>query len=155
MNNSNIIARLTVTRQDKTRTIVEVHADSTFHKFFHYFKQQGSKRSTRQFIRSASRNEGLNPVNAHLQTPSLELIALRLRNIQAETNPVIRMQLHYFSKRAYRKMITCAPDQLGMSTVRPLFADQPAYTLKPIGVLFTTVKKVEERNHQKLFAGSR
>jgi hypothetical protein len=152
--NSNVIARLTVVRQNGMRTIVEVHADATFHTFFKFYTQQGSKRSTKQVIRSASRNEGLNPINAHLQTPGLELIAIRLLRVQAESNPVISTRIRYFSKRTYRKMIKCAPEVLGMSTVRPLFADQPAYTLRPIGIP-VSFKQVEKINHQKLFAGSR
>jgi len=151
---SNVIARLTVTRQNGIRSIFEIHEDATFHHFYKVFQQNGSKRSTKALVRTASRNEGLNPVNAHLQTPGLEFMAVRLMHLQAESNPVVSTRIRYFSKRAYRKMITCAPDQLGLTKVNVLFGTQPTYTFQPIGIALS-FKPVESLNHHKLHAGSR
>jgi hypothetical protein len=147
-----VLARLTVTRKNGARTIVEVRADATFHKFYRFYRQSGSKRSTKTLIRTASRNEGLNPVNAHQQVPGLELIALRLRNIQAESNPVESIRLRYFSKRAYRKLINAAPDQLGMTRVEPIFKAKPVKALIPLGPY--SHRWIAKLNHKKLHAGA-
>ena len=61
-----VVARLTVIRKNGLRTIVEVHADAKFYSFYHFYRQVGSKRSTKELIRSSNRNEG------SLQQPGLE-----------------------------------------------------------------------------------
>ena len=92
---SQVLARLTVTRQDDSKVIIEVHADATFHSFYQFFTQQGSKRSTKKWTRSASRNEGLHPVNAHLQVPGLEILALRFIHNRFGKSPVVSTAAHH------------------------------------------------------------
>ncbi len=112
-----VIARLTVTRANGWRTIVEVCADASFHKFYAFYRQQGAMRSTKQLIRTANRNEGLPAVNAHLYRPGLDVIARRLEAYGAQDNPVSRTTLRIIKKRLYRKLISCMPDELGLVKV--------------------------------------
>jgi len=145
-----VLARLTIVREDGSRIIVEVHADATFSAFYRFFTQQGRKRSTRKFLRSASRNEGLQPSNAHLQVPGLEMLMYRFVHNKFGS-PVKSTQIRFFSKKAYRKLLHMAPDQLGQSTVKALFDKLPKHSM-PIGPL--TFKRVEKMNHFKLHAGA-
>lgn len=112
-----IIARLTVTRQDNTCTIVEIHSDATFHGFYHFFKQQGRRRSTKHEFRTASRNESLPVINTHLHTPGLHVIEKRLKDFGAQSNPVISSKLRIIKKRAYQRLITVSPSELGLSRI--------------------------------------
>lgn len=148
MNAKNVLARLTATREDGSKFIVEVPADATFHNFYRFYTQQGLKRSTKKFLRSASRNEGMHPTNQHRQIPGLELVALVLiRNRFG--SPVKNTRIRYISKKAYKKLIHCAPDQLGLTKVNVLFDNKPL----PAPAWFST-KIVSNRNHHKLHAGS-
>ena len=128
-NSNKVVARLTINRADGSRLIIEVNRDSTFSKFFHYFRQTGNRRSTKEFIHTKSRNEGLNYMNAHLQTPGLEVLAERItssnkvfygRDGQAkERNPVTSIKLRIIRKREYRRLLNAAP--VGMPIVKPIF----------------------------------
>lgn len=117
-----VIARLTVTRQDGKRTIVEVPADATYHAFYHMYTQQGARRSTKRLVRTANRNEGLPITNAHLHRPGLERLQERLESFGAQTNPVTKSQIRIIRKRAYRKLLEAAPDTLGLVKA-PTFTD--------------------------------
>lgn len=129
MKNNKVVARLTVTRADGSRLIIEVHNDSTFSKFFFYFRQTGNRRSTKTFIHTRSRNEGLRHINAQQQTPGLEVLADRITSSNRvfygrdgrakERNPVTSMRLRIIRKREYRKLLNAAPT--GMPVVRPIF----------------------------------
>ena len=126
---SNVVARLTIARADNTRVIIEVNSESTFAKFFYYYKQVGMKRSTKEFIHTKSRNEGLHYINAHRQAPGLEVLAERItssnkvfygRDGQAkERNPVTSIKLRIIRKREYKKLLHAAP--VGMPVVKPIF----------------------------------
>jgi hypothetical protein len=115
---SQVVARMTVTRKLGVRTIIEVHSDSTFQAFYHFYTQQGAKRSTRKFIRTAGRNEGLPYIGAHRMTPGLEILACRWATMQH----VERVQVRILRKRAYRKLINARASDLGQAIVRPLFS---------------------------------
>ena len=119
----NVIARLTVARRDGHRTIVEVREGATFSRFYRFFQQQGLRRSTKRFIRSASRNESLPVVNAHLYKPGLDVIAKKLEMLFQQSNPVTRVTLRIIKKRLYKKLITASPDELGLvkvnGTIKP------------------------------------
>jgi hypothetical protein len=115
--NAKVIARLTVIRRDGNRTIVEVHTDARFHSFYHFYQQQGRRYSTKKEFRTASRNEGLPVINTHLQKPDLALIEKRLQIYGAQSNPVVETRIRIIRKRAYKRLINAAPDQLGLSRV--------------------------------------
>jgi len=117
MNKSNVVARLTITRTDGKKTIVEVSADASFHKFFRYFRQQGNRRSTKELIRVANRNEGI-PLPSARERPGLDLILKRLANYQSESNPIVATKLRIIKKRAYRKLLSARPDELGLVKTR-------------------------------------
>lgn len=147
-----VLARLTVTREDDSKVFVEVHADATFIEFYRFYTQQGRRRSTKKQIRSASRNEGLHPVNCHRQQPGLEILAIRFMRNRFGNSPIKTVKIKYFSKRGYKKLINAAPDQLGLTKVRTLFDQKPIKALIPIGPV--SFKKVEKRNHLAIHAGA-
>src|SRR5512138_2646104 len=115
---ANVIARLTVTRANGWCTIVEIPADASFHSFYRFYRQLGAKRSTKTPIRTANRNEGLSPVNAHLQRPGLDLVQERLKAYSSQSNPVVSVKLRIIRKRLYRKLINANPSELGLVTTR-------------------------------------
>lgn len=110
---SEVIARLTVTRMDGKKTIVEVSADASFHSFYRYFRQEGNRRRTKQLIRTANRNEGI-PLPSARELPGLDLILKRLMNYQGESNPIVGHRMRIIKKRAYRKLLSARPDELGL-----------------------------------------
>jgi hypothetical protein len=113
---SEVIARLTVTRKNGWKTIVTVQADASFHSFFRFYRQSGNRRSTRELIRTANRNEGLvfSVFTAQTRKPGLELILDRLANYQSESNPIVSHRMRIIKKRAYRKLLSARPDELGL-----------------------------------------
>lgn len=112
---ANVIARLTVTRADGKKTIVEVQPGATFHSFYNVFVQNGRRWSTKRWVRVASRNEGLMAINAHLQTPGLEAFAKRIAVFQSTTNPVVSSKIQIIKKRVYRRLLAAAPESLGLT----------------------------------------
>lgn len=105
-----VIARLTAFRKNGNRTIVEVRADSTFASFYHFSVQQGNRRSTRQSLRSGCRTEG-----SGFGLAGLDAIAQKLSIYSAQSNPVIQIKLQIFKKRLYKRLLSVAPDQLGLT----------------------------------------
>jgi len=104
-----VVARLTITRQNGWKTIIEVESGSTFSSFFKYYKQFGRKRSTKTWIRTANRNDG------GIRSPRLENIAEKLATIQSMSNPVSKVTIRILDKRAYQALINARPDQLGLT----------------------------------------
>jgi hypothetical protein len=102
---------MTVTREVGNLTIIEVHEDATFSRFYHIFTQVGKRRSTKRLVRSANRNEGLRPYfQAHLMQPGLE----RLAEHWKKQPGVASVKVRIIKKRAYQKLISTTPDQLGL-----------------------------------------
>lgn len=104
-----VVARLTLTRADGWKTIIEVEAGSTFHSFFKYYKQFRNKRSTKTFLRAANRNNDGN------RTARLEDIAGKLAVIPGMTNPVVKTTIRILRKRDYRRLLNASPDELGLT----------------------------------------
>lgn len=108
-----VVARLIVTRALGNRTIIEVHEGATFSAFYRIYTQTGNRRSTKRLVRTASRNEGLQPYfRAHLMVPGLKTLAehwSRQPGVSAVKVRIIR-------KRAYRKLLSARPDELNMVT---------------------------------------
>jgi hypothetical protein len=146
-----VVARLTMTRENDERVIIEVRADATFHHFYAFYTQQGKKRSTRKFTRWGSRNEGLPVVNTHLYIPGLEVLALRFLHHKFGS-PIKSTRIRFQSKKAYKKLIRMAPDQLGLSTVRVILDQRPIRVQLPPSRM--TFKRVERLNHFKIHAGA-
>jgi hypothetical protein len=128
-----VLARLTVTRRNGWKTIVEVWQGATFHTFYHFYKQCGNKRSTKELIRTAYRDEGVSLLGMkYTQQPGLDAIAKRLEFYASQSNPVVGKKLRIIKRRAYRKLITARPDELGLthSPVRmPLKSFSPSGSL--------------------------
>lgn len=105
-----VIARLIAFRKNGYRTIVEVWDSSTFASFYKFSVQQGNRRSTRQSLRSGCRNEG-----TFHSVVGLDAIAQKLSIYSAQSNPVIQIKLQIFKKRAYKRLLSVAPEQLGLT----------------------------------------
>jgi len=111
-----VVARLTVTRANNRKTIVEIYQDSTFNSFYHYFVQEGNRRSTKRHLRTAWRNEGISWMGFdHLHPAGLETIAKRLAFYASQSNPVVKTTLRILQRKAYRRLLKVSPDQLGLT----------------------------------------
>jgi hypothetical protein len=158
MNKSKVVARLTITRADNSRKIIEVHEDATFHEFFRFYTQIGNRRSTKTLTFTSSRITGLKPINAHRYTPGLEVIrdrviersALLIGTKTGKFSPVISMKLRIIKRKAYRRLITIAPDQLGLTKIITTDLNQPR---RPIAVAVPSYRLVAKINDRKLHAG--
>ena len=108
MSKSKVIARMTVTKADGKKLIVEVHDDATEHAFYRWYSQEGRKRKV--FIRTSHRTDGADRVAQVLRsTAGLDLLSARMKTYMQITDVKIRI----LSKRAYKRMTTCSADQLG------------------------------------------
>jgi hypothetical protein len=105
-----VIARLTLTRQDNTKVIVEVHRGARYAIFYHVFMQQGNKRSTKRQVRIGSRAEGRN----------LEEIAIKWSVRDLLNNPITSARIKIYYKREYRRLVSARPDELGLTKTSPL-----------------------------------
>lgn len=135
-----VVARMTVVREVGATMIIEIRDDATFHSFYHIYSQQGRRRSTKQLVRTANRNEGLRPWHAaYRMTPGLEV----LESFWKQQPGVMSVKVRFLRKRIYRRLISAAADELGLAqahagyaTVRP----QPVYPIQlPQG--YTPMKK--------------
>jgi hypothetical protein len=100
-----VIARLTITRQDNTRMIVEIHRGARYASFYHVFRQEGNKRSTKTQVRMGSRAEGR----------SLEEIAIKWSMRDRSTNPITHIKIKIYRRREYRRLVSARPDELGLT----------------------------------------
>ncbi len=124
-----VIARLTAVRALGVRTIIEVHADATFQKFYHVFTQEGRRWRTKKEVRTASRNEWITPAYAAYRiTPGLERIAERFATMPQFTSIKIRI----IKKRAYKRLINLSADQLGPLPMVGASPKKHAPTLYPV-----------------------
>jgi hypothetical protein len=113
-----VVARLTITRASGRRIIVEVREGSKFASFYRFYGQDGARRSTKKWIRNGSRSEG----------PNLTAILERMKGFAAESNPVIHSKLRIIKRRAYRKLITARPDELGLTKMSPCPIFSPTHS---------------------------
>ena len=102
-----VVARLTVTRASGRRTIVEVREGCKFASFYHFYLQDGARRSTKKWYRNGSRSEA----------PNLAAILERMKNFAVESNPVISSKLRIIERRAYERLISASPNELGLTKV--------------------------------------
>lgn len=142
MQKSKVLARLTIEREVGVKTIIEVHADATFSRFYHFYTQDGRRRSTKKHIRQANRNEGLHPwYAAYRAEPGLEVFAKRFRQMPN----VKKVSLRIIRRRDYRKALEAAPDELGLTRSRiiqmPDMRHRESGTQVYIPSTFTTLKK--------------
>ena len=100
-----VVARLTVTRANNEKVIVEVNENATFSNFYVFFKQTGNRRSTKAHIRTSNRNDA----------PGLESLAQKLSLCQSQSNPITNTRIKIYRKRAYRKLLSLRPDELGLT----------------------------------------
>lgn len=102
-----VVAKLVATLDTGRKIIVQVHADSTFHNFYHWFTQDGSKRKIP--TRTSSRIEGIQPVGAAYRIKAgLHLLFVRL----SARKDVREVWIKVSKKKLYRFLTTAAPDKL-------------------------------------------
>ena len=134
-NSKTVVARMTVTRADNSKVIVEIHSDATFIQFYHFYTQQGNKRSTKTETRTASRIEGMPHVNAHLYTPGLETVRKVFERPTQWAAPVRSIKLRILRRRMYRELLQKAPDVLGLTRVSIGFkTERPQPAILPISL---------------------
>lgn len=116
-NSKTVVALMTVTRADNSKVIVEIHIDATFSQFYHYYTQTGNKRSTKKEIRTASRNEGLPHVNAHLYAPGLEAVRAQFERNQSigKIAAINSIKVRILRRKMYRELMSKAADLLGIT----------------------------------------
>ena len=100
-----VIARLTVTRANNEKVIVEVNENATFSNFYIFFKQTGKRWSTKAHVRTSNRNDA----------PGLESLAQKLSLCQSPSNPITNTRIKIYRKRAYRRLLSLRPDELGLT----------------------------------------
>lgn len=105
-----VVARLTVTRASGRRVIVEVREGSKFASFYRFYGQDGARRSTKKWIRNGSRSEA----------PNLTALLERMKKFAMESNPVVHSKLRIIKRRAYRRLISARPDELGLTKTQQL-----------------------------------
>lgn len=104
-----VVARMTLTRTNGIKTIVEIHENASFMNFYTWYRQEGRK----VLLRTSNRNDG---VAAHWRAPfqekGLDVLAARTTQIMKDVTGVT---IKILKKRKYQQMITCTPDQLAGS----------------------------------------
>lgn len=110
-----VVARMTAIRSNNNKLIIEVYADATYSSFYHFHSQEGNRRSTKTQVRVANRNAGLPRVNVHLYEPGLEVLRTELLGADKIDSAFVSVKVRIIKKRLYKKLITCAPDVLGMA----------------------------------------
>jgi len=151
MNKSNVVARLTATREVGNVTIVEVHQDATFHQFYRIYTQIGRRRSTKRLVRTANRNAWIEPwYAAHRTQPGLHLLEAKWKG---RTN-LKTVKLRIIKKRAYRKLINAPANELGPLPVIRNVLLKPTVPAPRIPVEKMTFRLIEKRDKAILHAGS-
>jgi hypothetical protein len=130
-----VVARMTVTRAVGNLTIVEVYEDATFSNFYHISTQVGKRRSTKRLVRVANRSEGIQPYyRAHLIQPGLDGLAEHWQKHPG----VVSVKVRIIKKRAYCKLISARPDELGLTTSK---VNLPLRSFSPLSShLFNVVR---------------
>ena len=100
-----VVARLTVTRANNEKVIVEVNENATFSNFYIFFKQTGKRWSTKAHVRTSNRNDA----------PGLESLAQKLTLCQSQSNPITNTRIKIYRKRAYRRLLSLRADELGLT----------------------------------------
>lgn len=103
-----VVARMTMTRSNNIKIIVEIHEGAGFMNFYTWYRQEGRKRKVH--LRCSSRNDGIAP---HWRAPSatkgLDVLATRTTQIMKDVTGVT---IKVLKKRKYAAMLSCSPDQL-------------------------------------------
>ena len=148
-----VLARMTVTKADGKKLIVEVHDDSTEHTFYYWYSQEGRKR--KQFIRTSHRTDGADGVAHTLRSaPGLELLAGRLKS--STYMKVTDIKIRIILKRAYKRMTTCSADKLGPLSKSGPAEYQPADRVsKPLYPVTRFVVHTRERERKLIGLGAR
>lgn len=103
-----VVARMTMTRPNNIKTIVEIHEGAGFMNFYTWYRQDGRKRKV--LLRTSSRNDGVAaPWRAPFVPLGLETLAARTAQIM---NDVSGVTIKILKKRKYAEMLACPASDL-------------------------------------------
>ena len=147
---SKVIARMTVTKTDGKKLIVEVHDDATEYAFYSWYSQDGRKR--KRFVRTSHRTDGAERMAQALRsTPGLDLLSARMKTNMQIADVKIRILL----KRAYKRMTTCSAEKLGLTRCAPAEYRGDERPAKPLYQAPTFIVHTRERERKLIGLGSR
>lgn len=147
MSKSKVVARMTIERGVGVKTIVDVDENATFSEFYRFYSQEGRRYSTKKQTRVANRNEGIQPWGR--EQPGLEVLAVRFEGMAHVKSVKVRI----IRKRAYRRLISAAPDQLG-SLPKVGMANLMPGNHHPVGA-FVPSKQTPVKSRYSILAGRR
>lgn len=120
MNKHSVIARLTMSHQDGSQTVVEIHTDASHDNFFRWYKRQPEKRN-KTFVRTSQRSRSIK------DDASLEALAQTLiKHFEgmAKVIPTTRSAPRFdgrlvtghkiiiIKKKLYRRFLECSVEKL-------------------------------------------
>ena len=101
-----VVAKLVATKIDGSQIIVEVHQDSSWHDFYHWYTKAGTSRK-KTFVRTSSRIADIQPPHMAARLKhGLHLILIRL-NARKDIKEIF---IKVIKKKLYRKMVSCSPN---------------------------------------------
>lgn len=104
-----VIARLSIEYKSGRREAIEIQAGATFHAFYSCYLYTSKRKKVIQSTQN--RNYHNNPAYASAGLVGVEKIVRS--SWKAQQDPVTSTSIKIYKKRLYKKMLTCAPDQLG------------------------------------------
>ena len=109
---ANIVAKLTVTFNDRTTWVIEIHTDATYHDFYHLYHLTfgaDAKLAKIPFTLPA-KNRNYNTRWAQNFEPSLSFVLTEIK--RTRPGEVLRGDISIYNKQLYQHLITCGPDEL-------------------------------------------
>ena len=110
---ANIVAKLTVTFNDRTTWVIEIHTDATYHDFYHLYHLTfgaDAKLAKIPFTLPA-KNRNYNTRWAQNFEPGLSFVLTEIK--RTRPGEVLRGDISIYNKQLYQHLITCGPDELG------------------------------------------
>jgi hypothetical protein len=167
-----LVARLTLTKRDGSKLIVEVHTDAGFHNFYRWHTQQGRKRKV--LVRTSNRNDGLERYD-QMTKPGLSEIVKRMQATdrnnaafskihrpahmlnQPAVNSITSAVLKVYKKRLYAKLLSCPPTELndGLTKAISTLPENHHWERSETPILVGNWPSSSLRNREAQLAGGR
>lgn len=108
---SEVVARVAMTHQDGSKTIIEVYIDADLQGFYRWYRREKGKRD-KHFMRSSHRGDAANlQVLAERQKQQSERLASSNPKIWGGRK-IINIKVAVMKIRKYKYFLNCSPDQL-------------------------------------------
>ena len=110
---ANVVAKLTVTFNDRTTWVIEIHTDATYHDFYHlYHLTFGADTKLAKIpFTLPTKNRNYNIRWAQNFEPGLSFVLTEIK--RTRPGEVLRGDISIYNKQLYQHLITCGPDELG------------------------------------------